>query len=233
MMMVSMVCPNLGFYSNRLPLSNYHVLHHVERRSWGYRQNDSDTGPLQPEVNICLLHVSKGRRSACVWQCLPVVMRWLLPGIPVLLRPPDARGSFLSQTHHRASAILHPHGRRQYSQKLFSKNSLSLSKLEKPLLRLEFPHLPFALDKLIFVMPRAKRSRKDADLDGQSEWAPSKKSAQKCAAAAQPKTPKRRDTPCIGCLVGLVNWMPEDGEPKFCYDAAGMHPQLTWVVPQC
>ena len=33
-----------------------------------------------------------------------------------------------------------------------------------------------------------------------------------------------REVPCVGCLVGLANWMPEDGEPKLCFDKAGKPP---------
>ncbi|MBE3048104.1 hypothetical protein IMZ48_37485, partial [Candidatus Bathyarchaeota archaeon] len=35
-----------------------------------------------------------------------------------------------------------------------------------------------------------------------------------------------REVPCVGCLVGLANWMPEDGEPKLCFDKAGKPPTL-------
>ena len=35
------------------------------------------------------------------------------------------------------------------------------------------------------------------------------------------KSQRPREVPCVGCLVGLVSWMPEDGEPKFCYDTTG------------
>lgn len=80
-------------------------------------------------------------------------------------------------------------------------------------------------------MPRAKRSRAEADLDG-SEPSPSTKNSKKRAAAAQSETQKRRKIPCVGCLVGLINWMPEDGEPKFCYDTAGMNIELPCPVPE-
>lgn len=31
---------------------------------------------------------------------------------------------------------------------------------------------------------------------------------------------KIRETPCVGCLVSLAGWMPEDEMPTFCLDQA-------------
>lgn len=58
-------------------------------------------------------------------------------------------------------------------------------------------------------MPRINRSASDID-----EEPPEKK------AAVDP--PKRkgviRRSACAGCLILLANWLPEDGEPPWCYD---------------
>ena len=40
-----------------------------------------------------------------------------------------------------------------------------------------------------------------------------------------------RESPCMGCLVLMTNWMPEDGEPKLCYVKPGGCPDRYSPAP--
>lgn len=44
------------------------------------------------------------------------------------------------------------------------------------------------------------------------------------AAASRRATRPPREVPCLGCLIVLVNWIPEDGHPFPCSDSEGKSP---------
>lgn len=58
-------------------------------------------------------------------------------------------------------------------------------------------------------MPRIKRSASVID---------SEPSAKKIAVPSPKRKGVIRPSACAGCLILLASWLPEDGEPPWCYD---------------